>query len=367
MGNTSEHEQQARNALQRQQVDFKVNIAVDFGTIGCGLAFAYDNEVFVYNKWKVKKRQRTLKINTQILLNEDDEMVAFGDKAMQIYSNLSGKEKQTWKLFDRFKMSLYGKHCDQLKTTNDLTCDASIIFIQTFKYLRTIALEYVTKITQQTFQSDEIQWILTVPAIWDERAKSNMKTWIIAAGLVNEAIINQCLIVYEPDCAALAIREEIKPNDDHKQDTAPEAMELKIGDKYILIDAGGGTVDIVCHEVIDDDSVQEIHYPSGGLWGGDFLNQQYIHLLNEIFGEDIMTTFRKTCGNVYLDLIHSFRDAKVSFLKTKPLPYILFNYHLNSCNIYMNNVTQRSMKWFTNSTNKKQFPHTMMTKSTKRS
>ena len=44
---------------------------------------------------------------------------------------------------------------------------------------------------------DEIQWILTVPAIWSESAKNKMKDWIIKAGLVDATIKNQCIIVYE--------------------------------------------------------------------------------------------------------------------------------------------------------------------------
>ena len=40
------------------------------------------------------------------------------------------------------------------------------------------------------------------------------------------------------------------------------------GDKYVLIDAGGGTVDIVVHEILNGKSVKEIFHPSGELHGG---------------------------------------------------------------------------------------------------
>eukprot|EP01084_Bolivina_argentea_P298087 513630_1 len=92
---------------EQRSVDFKIHIAIDFGTDGCALAYHYNNKVTVYSKWMSKSRQRTTKVKTQILLNDKDEVVAFGDNAKIIYSSLSGDEKRKWKFFDRFKMSLY--------------------------------------------------------------------------------------------------------------------------------------------------------------------------------------------------------------------------------------------------------------------
>eukprot|EP01084_Bolivina_argentea_P266273 451579_1 len=86
---------------------FKIHVAIDFGTDGCAIAYHYNGKVTVYNKWMTKSRQRTTKVKTQILLNDKDEVVAFGDTAKIIYSSLSGNERRKWKFFDRFKMSLY--------------------------------------------------------------------------------------------------------------------------------------------------------------------------------------------------------------------------------------------------------------------
>eukprot|EP01084_Bolivina_argentea_P111080 198300_1 len=77
-----------------KEINFKIHIAIDFGTDGCALAFAYNNKVTVYNKWNTKKRQRRVKAKTQILLNEKNEIVAFGDNAKIIYSGLTGDEKK---------------------------------------------------------------------------------------------------------------------------------------------------------------------------------------------------------------------------------------------------------------------------------
>ncbi len=48
---------------------------------------------------------------------------------------------------------------------------------------------------------DEIQWILTVPSIWNERAKRKMLLWATKAGMIyaedEKKIHNHLLIVYE--------------------------------------------------------------------------------------------------------------------------------------------------------------------------
>eukprot|EP01084_Bolivina_argentea_P289297 496736_1 len=102
---------------------------------------------------------------------------------------------------------------------------------------------------------------MTVPAIWSEKAKYQMKQWMIDAELVDINIKDQCLIVYESDCAALAMFQEMRQQKstevsallcnntiDTDEQKANEVQEVKLsslftkGNKYILIDAGGGTV-----------------------------------------------------------------------------------------------------------------------------
>eukprot|EP01084_Bolivina_argentea_P289292 496725_1 len=241
---------------KQRSIDFKIHIAIDFGTDGCALAYYYNNKVTVYNKWMTKSRQRTTKVKTQILLNDKDEVVAFGDNAKIIYSSLSGNERRKWKFFDRFKMSLYevdmkhtkskpidkqqknkkirsitwspqwspqyvsvqdeksdidaeqkenilkaAKHVQPgsfyLTTMNGIKCEPDIVFTSAFKHLQKIAVEYMNQITNNKhIQDNEIQWIFTVPAIWSEKAKYKMKTWLVMAGLINQNIQDQCLIVY---------------------------------------------------------------------------------------------------------------------------------------------------------------------------
>ena len=84
MGNTGAE-------IKQREVEFKLHIAIDFGTDGCGVAFAYNNEVIIYDKWRGRNRQRRNKTKTQILLRNDNEVICFGDNAKMMLS-VCGKQ-----------------------------------------------------------------------------------------------------------------------------------------------------------------------------------------------------------------------------------------------------------------------------------
>ena len=104
-----------------------------------------------------------------------------------------------------------------------------------------------------------------------------MVQWAVAAGLISGEIENQLQIVYEPDCAALSIQHAIyrsmkkqkKKKVKKSKKFVPLIPKIRIdvpfekGDKYILLDIGGGTCDVACHEVIDEFAIAEVLHPSG--------------------------------------------------------------------------------------------------------
>ena len=118
-----------------------------------------------------------------------------------------------------------------------------------------------------------------------------MIRWAIKAGLIrgeasddslSMAIPNQMQIVYEPDCAALSIQYAVyRSMKAQKKRISPKRVKmraetevmipqvhidvpLKEGDKYILLDVGGGTCDVACHRVVEDRfAIAEVLHPSG--------------------------------------------------------------------------------------------------------
>ena len=107
-----------------------------------------------------------------------------------------------------------------------------------------------------------------------------MVQWAKSAGLISGEIENQLKIVYEPDCAALSIHHAIlRSKKKKKKRKNPKFKKLtplipKIsidcslekGDKYILLDVGGGTCDVACHKVVDEFAIAEVLHPSGNVF-----------------------------------------------------------------------------------------------------
>eukprot|EP01084_Bolivina_argentea_P202687 346269_1 len=287
---------------------FNFYIAIDFGTNGVCLGYARDNEIWIHEKWHSSRYGSTVKPRCAILLDDKGKTKAFGIDAITTYMTVQSLSTKQWLLFDRFKMLLYdcGSYhqrknsiniVDELTSTNNRKYPAENVFVAAFKHLHKQSKMWLEK-RQIQLESDEIQWIITVPAIWSYEAKTTMKNWAIQAGLINKNIKNQCKIVLEPDCASLSIQ---------------YVNKFKKGDRYILVDAGAGTVDIACHEVVGELAVKEIFHPSGGKWGSAYIDDQYIKLLKEILPEEWIEEFKVEDPKTYVEIINNFQRSKSTF------------------------------------------------------
>ena len=253
-------------------------------------------------KIHIRYTQNTARVANKLTNNEDDEK--YGE-------NLN-------------KPSIPIK--DTLTATNGKTVKSSVVFIAALRHLQKEAKNYLTmnRLTRRLFRTcddSDIQWIITVPAIWNDDAKHKMRQWAIDAGLVDRNIVNQCKIVYEPDCASLAIQYEINRNElkmfmDINDTGTASAAQFQKGEKYVLVDAGGGTTDIACHEILADDGeygVKEILHPSGGPWGSCYIDDQFVILLGEIFKPEWIAEFKEEKTNFYVQMIDNFQSAKAEF------------------------------------------------------
>ncbi|XP_064601158.1 LOW QUALITY PROTEIN: heat shock 70 kDa protein 12B-like [Liolophura sinensis] len=214
-------------------------VAIDIGTTYSGYAFSFQHE-FLADKLKITTNkvwldgdnhlQTSYKTPTSVLFDPDGHFHSFGYEAETKYSQLAkNKEEKNWLLFRRFKMSLY-------------------------------------KSEQQVVDS-EIQYVLTVPAIWGEDAKQgSMRKAALQSGILGD----QLAIALEPEAASIfcqSLADDISRN----------------GSRYIVVDAGGGTVDTDCARVMLNGELKELHKASGGGWGGTQVDDQFTELLLKIF------------------------------------------------------------------------------------
>lgn len=119
-----------------------------------------------------------------------------------------------------------------------------------------------------------IKCCLTVPAIWDDNAKELTKQAAIKAGIAEKEIY----MISEPEAAAvhaLTDLDGVKGN-------------LKVGDVYVIVDCGGGTVDLISYKVESikpELRVSECNVGSGGLCGSTVLNRRFEDLVISRIGQ----------------------------------------------------------------------------------
>eukprot|EP01084_Bolivina_argentea_P017348 32410_1 len=321
-------------------------VAIDFGTSSCGIAYALpDGTVYIHATEDETGRKLTLqKLKSSVLFDADGDIQGVGNDAKKKYTKLW--TNNLWKLFEKFKIYLYGNiEPRRIKASNDSRLSESMekIFIALFQYLKTEVKQFMIKYYKQSRSNKKrrkskyeqenmnIQWILAVPSIFDTKIVQKMRDWAIRANLTN-----QLKIVFETHCSALSILYAINIKLDHfmvddmendilqpYQTVINSKITLEKGDKYMLIDVGGGICTIAVHEVIDKFKISEVLQCSGGLWGSVIIHNKFEILLRDIFSDELIEEFCEQNNglSLYQELLQHFSDAvDTQFLAAMDIP-----------------------------------------------
>ncbi|KAL6459450.1 hypothetical protein MHYP_G00329220 [Metynnis hypsauchen] len=295
--------------------DSPLFIAVDFGTAFTGYSFQFKRGKQNRNpKWGLKLGYDTPKTPTCILFNEDGEFLKFGYDAVMAYRNTPSNEAQKLYFFENFKMELYDKvlHRDLMITAkNGEKMKALKVFSESLKYMKDHALEMTGKHTAgKMFFACDVTWVLTVPAIWSSAAKQFMREAATEAGLVTDSASERLIIALEPEAASVWCKE--LPIDGFMEGEVEEAEKIDEfpGTQYMVVDCGGGTIDITVHEVVDGGHLKELHKVSGNNMGGQTVDKNFSSFLREIFSDDVFDEFEENHPSELQRLMYEFSTCK---------------------------------------------------------
>nr|XP_034302784.1 heat shock 70 kDa protein 12A isoform X1 [Crassostrea gigas] len=151
-------------------------------------------------------------------------------------------------------------------------------------------------------EESDMMWVLTVPAIWDDKSKQFMREAAEQACICRERLV----IALEPEAASLFCM-HLPVQKDSVNSTFGV---FKSGKKYMVVDAGGGTIDITVHEVRENGSVKELHKANGGDWGGTKVDELFTSFLVNIVGKGVMEAFSSDNKYDFLDLMRDFEIKK---------------------------------------------------------
>ncbi|CAG2202058.1 unnamed protein product [Mytilus edulis] len=254
--------------------------------------------------------------------------------------------KDQFHYFNRFKMMLHNQTVNldtTIKDQNGMHMKAFDIFSFAIKYLKDQAIGRLVK-TLKNVETNDIHYVLTVPAIWDDQAKIFMRKAAEKAGIKGKDLT----IALEPETASIYCQELRTNRDGNSNKTFSET--IKKGTKYVVVDLGGGTADITVHERLLDDSLEEVLPPSGGHWGGTAIDKAYKRFLYSVFTKKVIKELKSDELEDYTTLCHEFEVKKRSItsgLKTDiviTLPYSLVEITVKHCKTVQSAITQSSYK-----------------------
>ncbi|XP_052682429.1 heat shock 70 kDa protein 12A-like [Crassostrea angulata] len=287
--------------------------AIDIGTTFSGYAFSFGHQ-YMKDPLKISINLWTagcggvvsLKTSTCVLFDPKGEFHSFGYDAEDKYSELALDDNHhDWYYFRRFKMTLY-KRMDLTRKTlieddKGMKMKAIKVFSTAIGYLKDQMLTNCKK--QMTgIEESDTTWVLTVPAIWDDKSKQFMREAAEEAGICRDKLV----LALEPEAASLyCMHLPI-----HKDSDNSTFGVFKSGEKYMVVDAGGGTIDITVHEVGENGSVKELHKANGGDWGGTNVDASFTRLLADIVGNDVFEKFSSDNKYDFLGLLREFEIKK---------------------------------------------------------
>lgn len=213
-------------------------VGIDFGTTYSGVAYAINSsakrEALVVRTWPghgVEEKVPTLLAYTTdppkwgYKVRHDDEF-RIADFKLGLQENLL-KHYSKNETPDTYSLSRYladpnWRHpALPSKSAVDYTADylkALVEYVRRESLLPHFGLEFL--------QRHEVSYIITVPTIWSDTAKQLTRTAAVRAGIPRRKL----LLLTEPEAAAQYCIKNCKE------------VDLKVGDKFLICDAGGGTV-----------------------------------------------------------------------------------------------------------------------------
>lgn len=292
-------------------------IGVDFGTSRSGYAYAWTGvtrrEIASRNLWPGQPGTAPYpKAPTQSLYGPDNKIVAWGYEALNQLAQMRSEDSAYgFCLVDRFKMdlreakefSVQGPIKQMKERLGGVPRKFAVVELIS-DYLckvKDLALSDLSSSTHGHLKPDEILWCLTVPAIWTDAEKQLMRLAAQKAGLIgtNDSEQERLILALEPEAAAIYCQQK-------------KNIPLAAGTRFMVVDCGGGTVDITVHEVVGH-GLREIAEGAGGNHGSTYVDRSFLSYLEKKLSREALADFRRSHPLEYLELLKNWEDIKCGF------------------------------------------------------
>ena len=260
----------------------QIVIGIDFGSGGITFAYGFldDPKKGVFNALFEEQQQlNTNKISNEIILDENlENVLSFGNNCNNF---LSLKQEKQYHHFKNIKMNLYNNVYKIKANNSNKEVDIQYIITKILKEVKIKAIEQIKKYMTNDLEEKNIHWVITVPAIWDIKAKQIMINAAQEAGLIRDDDDPSNFFALEPEAASLYY---------HNSPHALKKVNFNSGEPFIIFDLGSGTADIVTQRKITvnkENKFEEIYPPIGGGYGCNTINEKIINkVMKVLFGKE---------------------------------------------------------------------------------
>ncbi|KXT06443.1 hypothetical protein AC578_6080 [Pseudocercospora eumusae] len=263
-------------------------VGVDFGTTYSGVAAVYSatpDDIDIIKTWPGGNGITSDKVPTEIAYDIDGKNVIDNQPKAELNghgnANGNGVSPKTIRWGFQFRPEESRLRCIKLFLDRNQKLPHFVSPLETAAQLRNsertvmdAVTDYLTKIYEHTMEamtrrygegfikSTKVDFVLTVPAVWSDAAKNATLQAAERAGMGSR---HELKLISEPEAAAVYTLKTIQPSG------------LRVGDNYVVCDAGGGTVDLIAYKVteISPLRVEESAVGTGGLCGSAFLNYRF--------------------------------------------------------------------------------------------
>ncbi|KAF9365506.1 Heat shock 70 kDa protein 12A [Mortierella sp. NVP85] len=257
-----------------EQQKYPIIMAIDWGTTYSSMAYAcqQDGEVHEVSTWP-KQSHNYPKVPTCNLYGP-------GSKEIQEwgYPAKIAMTKPPYKnhiLLSKYKLHLDDSSGPPPPLPNGLTIvDAIADYLRLF---HAHVVQTVLRAYGSAYEQRHIQYCLSVPAMWTDHAKSIMRQAALQAGIISPLDPpHRLLLISEPEAAAVYCEKKC------------DQYAITHGQRFMICDAGGGTVDLIVFEVVVEPharTLREVTRGSGHSCGSIFLDERMEVLLRRKFSK----------------------------------------------------------------------------------
>jgi hypothetical protein len=190
-------------------------VCIDFGTYGTSYAFAYTNDpkdpktIYVESHWDNHDGMYFKNKTLNLYEDNGNSPTATGFTADYTYF-YQEEEGVQYTLMRNFKLGLY--RCQE-EFTDPVTGRTFKLVDLIGDYLSPIREKLMKRINQAasvTINREDIRFVITVPAIWNDQAKAIMKKSLVKAGIIDaESGEDDYMFVLEPEAASTFCLKEV--------------------------------------------------------------------------------------------------------------------------------------------------------------